>query len=120
MAPISNPYLSQRFRSLIWSCLDFDILRTAIFYAERYFYVDQSNHEARHLFALALLKSGQKLSALRLVDLPDETCCSSCVEIYAQCCNALGRYTQGRDALKKCLDMGGPSDLGVLFVRFLV
>ena len=112
MASISNPYLSQRFRSLIWSCLDFDLLRTATFFAERYFYVDQDNHEARHLFALALLKSGQAQSALHLVDLPAEARCSSCVEIYAQCCNTLGRYRQGREALEMCINNGGPSDLG--------
>ncbi|KIJ32451.1 hypothetical protein M422DRAFT_783439 [Sphaerobolus stellatus SS14] len=111
MASISNRYLSQRFRPLIWSCLDFDLLRTATFFAERYFYIDQENHEARHLFALTLLKSEQKLSALHLVDLLHPSC-PSCIEIYAQCCNALGRYIQGREALRKCLQMGGPSDLG--------
>lgn len=111
MSSISNPYLSQRFRTLIWSCLDLELLRTATFFAERYFYVDQDNHEARHLFALALLKSGQAHSALHLVDLPIEARCSSCVETYAQCCNALGRYRQGHEALDMCTDNGGPSDL---------
>jgi len=113
MTSISNPYLSQRFRSLIWSCLDFELLKTAAFFAERYFYVDQDNHEARHLFATALLKSGQMLSALHLVDLPAESRCHGCIEIYAQCCQKLGRYRQGREALEKSIDTGGPSDLGV-------
>ncbi|GJJ12201.1 hypothetical protein Clacol_006442 [Clathrus columnatus] len=81
MASISNPYLSQRFRTLIWSCLDFNLLKTGTFYAERYFYVDQDNHEARHLYATALLRSGQTQSALYLVDLPQETRCSACVEL---------------------------------------
>lgn len=112
MASISNPYLSQRFRSLIWSCLDFELLKTATFFSERYFYVDQDNHEARHLFATALLKSGQMLSALHLVDLPTELRCHGCIEIYAQCCHFLGRYRQGREALEKSFDTGGPSDQG--------
>lgn len=112
MAPISNPYLSQRFRSLIWSCFDFDLLRTATFFAERYFYVDQENHEARHLFALALMRSGQKLSALHLVDLPNEARCGSCIEIYVQCCDALGRHRQGREALEAYLNNGGLTDNG--------
>ncbi|KAF8590524.1 TPR-like protein [Ramaria rubella] len=117
MTSISNPYLSQRFRTLIWSCLDFELLRTATFFAERYFYVDQENHEARHLFATALLKSGQTQSALHLVDLPAEARCSSCVEIYAQCCNTLGRYRNGREALEMCISDGGPSDLALPLLR---
>lgn len=118
MTSISNPYLSQRFRSLIWSCLDVDLVKTATFYAERYFFVDQENHEARHLYATSLLRSGQTQSALYLVDLPQESRCSVCVELYVQCCNKLGRYRQGREALEACLNSGGPSDLGGIVKHF--
>jgi anaphase-promoting complex subunit 3 len=112
MAPFSNPYLSQRFRALIWACLDFELIRSAIFFAERYFYIDPENHDARHLYALALMRSSQKLSALHLVDLPSEARCGSCVEIYVQCCDALGRYRQGREALEACLNNGGMLENG--------
>lgn len=120
MASISNPYLSQRFRTLVWWYLDFDLVKTATFFAERYFYVDQDNHEARHLYATSLFRSGQTQSALYLVDLPREVRCSVCVELYVQCCNKLGRYRQGREALESCLSTGGPPDLGIVkcFISF--
>ncbi|ESK96921.1 20s cyclosome subunit (nuc2 cdc27) [Moniliophthora roreri MCA 2997] len=101
--PISSPYLSQRFQSLIWSLLDSDLARSAIFYAERYFAMNQSSHEARHLYATALLRGGQTYSALCVVDISREQQCSGCLEMKAKCCTALGRYRQARECLEEAL-----------------
>ncbi|KAG5647154.1 hypothetical protein DXG03_001109 [Asterophora parasitica] len=96
----SLPHLAQRFQSLVWSCLDADLTKTAVFHAERYYAVDQHNHDSRHLYATALLREGQTYSALNLVNQPSTIRCSGCLEIKAKCCTALGRHRQAREALE--------------------
>jgi anaphase-promoting complex subunit 3 len=94
------PQLAQRFQSFVWSCLDSDLTKTAVFHAERYYAMDPRNHEARHLYATALLREGQIHSALTLVNLMPEVQCSGCLELQAKCCTALGRHRQAREALE--------------------
>lgn len=101
--PSLLPYLAQRFQSLVWSCLDSDLTKTAVFHAERYYAVDQHNHDSRHLYATALLREGQTYSALCLVNVPSDVQCSGCLEIKAKCCTALGRHRQAREALEATL-----------------
>ncbi|KAI9064220.1 TPR-like protein [Trametes sanguinea] len=104
ISAVLSPQLCQRYASLIWSCLDAKLHKSALFYAERYFVLDLSNHDARHLYATALLESGQPHSAHRLVHVPaKETRCTGCVNILAKCCMALGRHRQAREALEGCL-----------------
>ncbi|PCH38327.1 TPR-like protein [Wolfiporia cocos MD-104 SS10] len=98
-----SPHLCQRFSTLVWSCLDADLHKSALFYAERYFALDTSNHDARHLYATALLRSGQPHSAFFFVNLPVQSCCSGCLEIKAKCCSALGRHREAREALEESL-----------------
>ncbi|KAF8212407.1 hypothetical protein K438DRAFT_1806461 [Mycena galopus ATCC 62051] len=102
-APSFQPYLSQRFQTLIWSCLDSDLTKTAVFYAERYFAMEPQSHEARHLYATALLLQGQPHSALTLVKVPREQQCIGCLELKAKCCTALGRHRQAKEALEESL-----------------
>lgn len=97
------PQLCQRFQALVWSCLDSDLTKSAIFYAEKYFTIDENNHDARHLYATALLRESQPFSALHLVDIPADARCSGCLEIKAKCCTLLGRHRQARDALEETL-----------------
>ncbi|KAI0374677.1 protein prenylyltransferase [Pilatotrama ljubarskyi] len=99
-----TPQLCQRYANLIWSCLDADLHKSALFYAERYFVLDLKNHDARHLYATVLLESGQPHSAHRLVNVPaKETRCTGCLNILAKCCMKLGRHRQAREALEGCL-----------------
>ncbi|KAK7054944.1 anaphase-promoting complex subunit cdc27 [Paramarasmius palmivorus] len=115
--PILSPYLPQRFQSLIWSLLDSDLARSAIFYAERYFAMYQlrrdelpdsqrfqQDHQARHLYATALLRGGLTYSALCVVDLARDQQCSGCLEVKAKCSTALGRYRQARECLEAALN----------------
>ncbi|KAF9533502.1 hypothetical protein CPB83DRAFT_889998 [Crepidotus variabilis] len=101
--PSYYPVLCQRFQSLVWSCLDSDLTKTAVFHAERYFALDRSNHESRHLYATALIREGQTYSALALVNGPQDEQCTGCLEIKAKCCTVLGRHRQARDALEATL-----------------
>lgn len=101
--PTFLPYLSKRFSSLIWACLDADLHKSAIFYAERYFALDHGNHDARHLYATVMLRANQPHSALHLVNLPQDQRCNGCLEIKSKCCSNLGRHRQAREALEEIL-----------------
>lgn len=101
--PSFFPYLSQRFQSLVWSCLDSDLTKTAVFHAERYYAMDPNNHQSRHLYATALLREGQTYSALYLVNNAQDVQCTGCLEIKAKSCTALGRHRQAREALEATL-----------------
>ncbi|KAJ3497688.1 hypothetical protein NLJ89_g10317 [Agrocybe chaxingu] len=101
--PSFYPYLCQRYQSLIWSCLDADLTQTAVFHAERYFAMDRSNHESRHLYATSLFREGQTYSALSLVNGAQDEQCTGCMEIKARCCKALGRHGQAREVLDRIL-----------------
>jgi anaphase-promoting complex subunit 3 len=98
-----SPYLASCYTNIIWSCLDSDLSKSAVFYAERYYALDHDNHDARHIYATALLSAGQTHSALFF--LQDERCtkCSGCQQLKAQTCNILGRYRQAREALEEGL-----------------
>lgn len=101
--PTFYPHLAQRFQALIWSSLDSDLIKTAVFHAERYYAIDRSNHDARHLYATTLLRAGQTYSALHLVNLPKDQQCTGCFEMKARCCTVLGRHRQAREALEATL-----------------
>ncbi|KAJ6630660.1 hypothetical protein B0H10DRAFT_2160078 [Mycena sp. CBHHK59/15] len=102
-APSFQPYVSQRFQALVWSCLDADLTKTAVFYAERYFAMDSQSHEARHLYATALLRQGQPHSALMLFKQAREQLCGGCWELKARCCTTLGRHRQAKEALEESI-----------------
>jgi anaphase-promoting complex subunit 3 len=97
------PSLCQRFQSLIWLCLDADLTTSAVFHAERYFAIDPTNHDSRHLYAIALLREGQTYSALNLVNSTEDIQCIGCLEIKAKCSALLGRHRQAREALEATL-----------------
>lgn len=117
--PSSLPYLCQRFQHLVWSCLDSDLTKTAVFHAERYFAMDQRNHDARHLYAMALFREGQTYSALCLVNVAPDIQCVGCLEIKAKCCSALGRHRQAREALEEITKRKDYVPSGMLFVFWL-
>lgn len=105
----SAHYVTRRLRSLIWSFLDCDMVKSAHFYAERLHAIDPLNHEARHLYATALLRSKQVQSAMNV---SKDLTCIGCAEIYARCCDALGKNRQGWQALQQCIGSGGGVHLG--------
>ncbi|KIJ69356.1 hypothetical protein HYDPIDRAFT_36424 [Hydnomerulius pinastri MD-312] len=100
----SSPQIGQRLQSLIWTCLDYDLVKSAVFYAERYHVMDETNHDARHLYATTLLRSKQPHSALYVVNGTEQAKCSGCLEIKGKCCMALSRYRQAREALDAALE----------------
>lgn len=113
----SNVYLQQRFSALVWFCLDNDLIRSATFYAERFYTVDTEYHDARHLLATAYLRAGQTHSALHLVNAPDDAACAACHEMRAKCCTILGRFSTAREAYELARTLGGESLSGGPRVR---
>jgi hypothetical protein len=97
---IDRKLLHERLSSVVWRCLDNDLIKTAHFYAERLFAFDGSNHEARHLLATATLRLNQPHSALHLVTRPRDDQCAGCYEIAAKCSAALGRHSKARTLLE--------------------
>jgi anaphase-promoting complex subunit 3 len=91
--------LSARYGALIWACLDADLVRSAVFYAERYFAQDPAQHDARHLYSTALLRAGQTHSALWFVNTPKPTRCGGCEEVRARCLTTLARFREAKEAL---------------------
>jgi anaphase-promoting complex subunit 3 len=100
----TSPHVGHRFQALIWTCLDYDLVQSAVFYAERYHVMDEQNHDARHLYATALLRARQPHSALYIVSSTEQAKCSGCLEIKGQCCMALSRYRQAHEALEAALE----------------
>lgn len=96
-----EPQLSHRYQTLVWTFLDADLPKTALFYAERFFVEVTTTHIARHLYAIALLRLGQTHSAFGLVANRDP--CAGCLELKAQCCERLGRYRMAADSLAEAM-----------------
>lgn len=103
LANVSPHHLANRFQNLIWSCLDAEFFKSAVFFAERYHVLDQRNHDARHLYALSLLKCGQVHAAMSLVKQLPGSRCPGCSAVKAQCCTALGWHSKARLALEESL-----------------
>lgn len=101
--PSLAQYIPLRFQALIWSCLESELVKSAVFYAERYYALDPQDHDARHLYATSLLRCDQVHSAMHLVNLATDSRCSGCSEIKSKCCSALGRHRQAREALEDSL-----------------
>lgn len=115
-SPSFASYVPGRFQALIWSCLDASLPKSAVFYAERYFSLDRTNHDARHLYATALLRCGQTHSAMGLVNVASDQRCSGCSVVKAECCTKLGRHSQAGEALEESLT--DPSDVfGACFMQ---
>ena len=106
-------YLPARFRSIILACLDANLPRSAAFYAERYFALDNKCHDALHLYSTSLLRCGQTQSALWLVSPPyQKDPCPECRVVQADCYTALGQHAQAGAALEASLQESPLSDIG--------
>ena len=105
--PTVSQHLAACYTNIIWTCLDSDLVQSGVFFAERYYALDHNNHDARHIFATALLHAGRKNSALSL--LKDHRCssCCGCQHLRAQTCGLLGRHREAREALEASLSDPG-------------
>ena len=99
-----TPYLATRFRELIHAFLDAGLPKSAVFYAERYFALDNKCHDALHLYSKSLLSCGQAHSALWFVRPPyQQDPCPGCFIAQGECYTALGQHSQAGEAIEASL-----------------
>ncbi|KAG5519923.1 hypothetical protein PMAC_000200 [Pneumocystis sp. 'macacae'] len=90
-------HIAQQFREIIWYSLDNGLISNASFIAERLYWYDTSNADAKHLFSLCLLRSGRYLTVLYMTEGVKHV---GCAYTYAQACLQLGKCKQGIAALE--------------------
>ncbi|CCJ29967.1 unnamed protein product [Pneumocystis jirovecii] len=90
-------HIAQQFREIIWYSLDNGLISNATFIAERLYWYDTSNADAKHLFSLCLLRSGRYLTVLYMTEGVKHV---GCAYMYAQACLQLGKCKQGIAALE--------------------
>jgi anaphase-promoting complex subunit 3 len=103
MSAIDIKFVNQRLTSLIHRCLDAELLKTALFYAERLFALDGTNHDSRHLLSKVMLKLDQPHSALHLVTRPQDDPCAGCLFMAAKCNEKLLRPRKAKDLMTAAL-----------------
>ncbi|KAG8787812.1 anaphase-promoting complex subunit cdc27 [Serendipita sp. 397] len=103
MSGVDATLVAQRLTTLIHRYLDAELLKTALFYAERLFAMDGTNHDSRHLLANVMLKLDQPHSALHLATRPQDEPCAGCLYIAARCNEKLQRPGKSKDLMSKAL-----------------
>jgi anaphase-promoting complex subunit 3 len=113
MAP-SNTCITSQLRQLIYYNIDNNLLKNALFFAERLAALDHRSAESSYLLALCHLRLGDNASAyehskptgLRGTHL-------GCAYVFAQACLALERWKDGIVALEKSRGLwGGKNNFG--------
>lgn len=111
MSAVDIKLVNQRLTSLIHRCLDAELFKTALFYAERLFALDGTNHDSRHLLSKVMLKLDQPHSALHLVTRPQDDPCAGCLFMAAKCNEKLLRHRKAKDLMADALKiMAGASN----------
>ncbi|KAK2853267.1 hypothetical protein FQN49_005244 [Arthroderma sp. PD_2] len=101
MAP-SAPHISSQLRQLIYYHLDNNLLRNALFLAERLHAFEPRSSEAAYLLSQCLLQSGQPKYAWEVCrNAGSRGTHVGCAYIYAQTCLDLGHYMEGITALER-------------------
>jgi len=105
MTAIDGKLVESRLTSLIYRFLDAELYPTALFFAERLFAMDGTNHDSRHLLANVLLKLQQPHSALHLATRPQDDPCIGCLSIASQCNERLLRPRKAMELAGKALQI---------------
>lgn len=120
MVSVDFKVVQSRLTTLIWRCLDADLLKSAQFYAERLFALDGKNHDSRHLLATVTIRLNQYHSALQLVTRPADDLCIECLILASKCCDALGRYRRARELIDQAITFKSSFDEFITLSTFLL
>lgn len=114
MAPPINASVVIQLRQLIHYHLDNNLLRNALFFAERLSAYDHRAAESAHLLSLCHLKLGDAHSALEYSrSAGSRGAHLACAYVFAQACLILERYKEGIAALDKSRGLwGGKNGFG--------
>ena len=110
MTNIDGNLVESRLRSLIYRFLDAELFVTALFFAERLFSMDGTNHDSRHLLANVMLKLQQPHTALHLATRPQDDPCVGCLFLASQCNERLRRPKKAMDLAAKALKIMTTAD----------
>lgn len=115
-----TPFLAAHFRELIHAFIDAGLFKSAVFYAERYFALDNRCHDALHLYSKSLLSCGQVHSALWFVHAPyQQNPCPGCFIAQSECYSALEQHAQAGEALEASSQDRNHSFFGTCIYRFV-
>ena len=102
MAPSTSPHIVSQLRQLVYYQLDNNLLKNALFLADRLHAYDQKNAEATYLLALCQHQSGLCKSAFDTArSQANRGTHLGCAYIFAQSCLELGRYADGISVLER-------------------
>ena len=110
MTVIDGKLVEIRLTSLIYRFLDAELYITALFFAERLFAMDGTNHDSRHLLANVMLKLQQPHSALHLATRPQDDPCVGCLFIASQCNERLLRPRKAMELAANALKIMTTTD----------
>jgi anaphase-promoting complex subunit 3 len=110
MTSIDGKLVERRLTSLIYRFLDAELYITALFFAERLFAMDGTNHDSRHLLASVMLKLQQPHSALHLATRPQDDPCVGCLFIASQCNERLLRPKKAMELAANALKIMTTTD----------
>ncbi|KAF7936559.1 uncharacterized protein EAE97_007925 [Botrytis byssoidea] len=97
-----NPCITNQLCQLIYYHIDNNLLKNALFFAERLHAYTPKGPESSYLLSLCYLRLGDYASAFEVVKSPNiRSGHLGCAYIYAQACLALGKLKEGILALEK-------------------
>ncbi|KAK6606479.1 20S cyclosome subunit (tetratricopeptide) [Botrytis cinerea] len=97
-----NPCITNQLCQLIYYHIDNNLLKNALFFAERLHAYTPKGPESSYLLSLCYLRLGDYASAFEVVKSPNTRSGHlGCAYIYAQACLALGKLKEGILALEK-------------------
>ncbi|RDW65415.1 hypothetical protein BP5796_10107 [Coleophoma crateriformis] len=113
MAP-TNTCITNQFRQLIYYHIDNNLLKNALFFAERLAAYDHRSTESSYLLALCNLRLGDNASAYEYSKAAGSRGTHlGCAYVYAHACLALQRFKDGITALEKGRGLwGGKNSFG--------
>jgi anaphase-promoting complex subunit 3 len=115
MTPIMAPkdtYITTQLRQLIYYHIDNNLLKNALFVAERLVAFDHKSAESSHLLALCHLRLGDAKSAYEYSKAGGSRGANlGCAYVFAQACLELERYKDGIGALERSKALWGERNM---------
>lgn len=100
---LSTGHVASQLRHIIYYHLDNNLIRNALFLAERLHAYEPRSFEAQYLLSLCHLHNGEIKAALEFSQASGSRGMhAGCAYVYAQACLDVGKYLDGATALERC------------------
>lgn len=105
---LSTGHVASQLRHIIYYHLDNNLIRNALFLAERLHAYEPRSFEAQYLLSLCHLHNGEIKAALEFSQASGSRGMhAGCAYIFAQACLDVGKYSDGAAALERCKPLWG-------------